>query len=300
VVEEWVLALAASPLVYLVLFLLATVDGFFPPIPSESAVIALAAMAVSTGTPNLWLVGVTAAAGAFTGDQIAYAIGRRVPVRRSRLLGRPRAQRTLDWAEESLATRGASFIIGARYIPVGRVAVNMTAGAVRFSRRRFVPLTALAAASWAVYSAVIGVGAGAWLHDRPLIAVGVGVVLGTLIGFGVDAVLSRVQGRPRARHLGADPAPEPDAEPEPDPVAPVPHVGLLHDDVRHDGVLYEDVVHEDVLHEDVLRRDVLPDDVLHEGVGPDGDLPEDLHEEDRPVQPRREPAPAVLLPGEPA
>ncbi|WP_246130958.1 DedA family protein, partial [Cellulomonas aerilata] len=215
--EDWVLALAASPLVYAALYLFATIDGFFPPIPSESVVIALAAVAMSTGAPDLWLLLAVAAAGAFTGDQIAYAIGRRVPVRRTRLLRRPRAQRTLDWAERALANRGASFIIGARYIPVGRVAVNMTAGAVGFSRRRFVGLTALAAASWAVYSVVIGVGAGFWLHDRPLVAVAVGVVAGTLIGFGVDAVLSRVQGRPRARDLGAAPAPAPEREPEPDP-----------------------------------------------------------------------------------
>jgi membrane-associated protein len=308
VLEDWVLALAASPLVYLVLYLFATIDGFFPPIPSESVVIALAAVAVSTGTPNLWLVVLVAAAGAFTGDQIAYAIGRRVPVRRSRLLARPRAQRTLDWAEQSLATRGASFIIGARYIPVGRVAVNMTAGAVRFSRPRFVGLTALAAASWAVYSAVIGIGAGAWLHDRPLVAVGVGVVLGAVIGFGVDAVLSRVQGRPRVRHLGAHPTASPtqtatpEPEPEPDPVASVPPTAPVPPpvlDVVH-GAPGHDVRGAEVLAEiDVLREDVLPDDVLREGVGPDGDLPDDLREDDLPREGRREPAPAVLLPGEP-
>ncbi|WP_448631715.1 DedA family protein [Cellulomonas soli] len=101
-----------------------------------------------------------AAAGAFTGDQIAYQIGTKVDVRRIRLLRRPAAQRTVDWAERALARRGASFIIAARYIPVGRVAVNMTAGALGFRRRRFVFLTALAAVTWAGYSTAIGVGAG--------------------------------------------------------------------------------------------------------------------------------------------
>jgi membrane-associated protein len=205
VLDDWVVALTASPLIYLALYLFATIDGFFPPIPSESVVIGLAAMAVATGAPNIWIVLAVAAVGAFTGDQIAYAIGRRVHVRRSRLFRRPRAQRTLDWAEHALATRGAAFIVGARYIPVGRVAVNMTAGAVGFGRARFVGLTALAAVSWAVYSTLIGIGAGAWLHDRPLVAVGVGVVGGAFIGLAVDAVLSRVQRRPRARRLGVDP-----------------------------------------------------------------------------------------------
>lgn len=227
-VEETVLAFAASPLVYLALYLLTTIDGFLPPVPSESVVIALAALAVASGVPDLWLVVAVAAAGAFTGDQIAYAIGRRVPVRRLRPLRGRRAQRTLDWAEHALAHRGAAFILGARYIPIGRVAVSMTAGAVGFPRRRFVGLTALGAVSWAIYSTAIGIGAGAFLSGRPLVAVGVGVVAGTLIGLGVDAVLSRVQGRPRMPRMGLDPAPgvapEPATPAGPDP-APRSRVG---------------------------------------------------------------------------
>jgi membrane-associated protein len=201
VLEEWILALAASPFVYLALYLFATIDGFFPPMPSESAVIALAAVAMSTGAPNLWVVAGVAALGAFTGDQIAYAIGRRVQVRRTRLLRGRRAQRAVDWAEYALANRGASFIIGARYIPIGRVAVNMTAGALGFPRARFVGLTAIAAVSWAIYSTAIGIGAGAWLQGRPVVAVLVGVVAGTVIGLGVDWVLGQVQRRPHLRRL---------------------------------------------------------------------------------------------------
>lgn len=214
--EEWILALAASPLVYLAMYLSATIDGFFPPIPSESVLIALAAVAMSAGAPNLWLILVVAAAGAWTGDQLAYSIGRRVDVRSSWLMRGTRAQRTLDWAEHTLAHRGASFIIGARYIPIGRVAVNMTAGAVGFPRARFAGLTAIAAVSWSVYSTAIGIGAGAWLHERPVVAVAVGVVGGAVIGLGVDAVLSRVQGRPRIRRLGAEGVP---GEGEPGPPA---------------------------------------------------------------------------------
>jgi membrane protein DedA with SNARE-associated domain len=40
-VENWILVLAASPFVYLGMYLFATIDGFFPPIPSESLAIAL-------------------------------------------------------------------------------------------------------------------------------------------------------------------------------------------------------------------------------------------------------------------
>ena len=43
--ESWILALSASTWVYPALTGFAIIDGFFPPIPSESALIALAAQA---------------------------------------------------------------------------------------------------------------------------------------------------------------------------------------------------------------------------------------------------------------
>ncbi|MDM7832124.1 DedA family protein [Cellulomonas edaphi] len=188
-VEHWAVALAGSPWVFVAMYAFATIDGFFPPVPSESLVIALAALAGSSGDPNIVLLVLVAAAGAFTGDQLAYLIGTRVHVRSLRVMRSRRAQASLDWAEGALERRGASFIIAARYIPVGRVAVNMTAGALGFRRRRFVALTAIAAVLWAVYSALIGLSAGALLKDNPAIAVAVGVVGGILLGLLVDRVL---------------------------------------------------------------------------------------------------------------
>src|SRR5664280_2560687 len=109
--ENWILALAASPVVYLGMYLFATIDGFFPPIPSESLAIALAALSVSSGQPNLALIILVAAAGAFTGDQIAYTIGKRLNTRRIPFRAGPRTQKTLDWAKLTLARRGASVIL---------------------------------------------------------------------------------------------------------------------------------------------------------------------------------------------
>jgi membrane-associated protein len=189
--EGWALELAGSAWIYPAMFLFAMIDGFFPPIPSESVVIALATLAVSVGVPNLWILVPVAALGAFAGDQIAYTIGTRVKVRELKLFRPRKAQAALDWAEQALERRGAAFIIAARYIPVGRVAVNMTAGAVGFPRGRFMILDAIAAITWAIYSAAIGVSAGAWLGHHPALAVVVGVVGGVVIGFGVDWFLRR-------------------------------------------------------------------------------------------------------------
>lgn len=227
VLQDWVLALAGSPWVFLALYAVVTLDGFFPPVPSESVVIALAALSVHTGEPNFWVLGAVAAAGAFTGDQIAYSIGSRIPVRRMRMMRGDRAQRAIGWAERALADRGAAFIIGARYIPVGRVAVNMTAGSVGFNRTRFSLLAAIAAITWSIYSVALGVGAGVWLeHQPPWVAVVVGVAGGLLIGVVVDAVLKRVLWSRRGRRAAAVPGVDPvgtggelTAPPAPEPAA---------------------------------------------------------------------------------
>lgn len=160
----------------------ATIDGFFPPLPSESVVIALAALSAAGGEPDVRLLGAVAAAGAFTGDQVAYAIGRHVPVHRVPVVRTERGRRAVAWAGNALASRGAAFIIGARFVPVGRVAVTMTAGSVGFSRRRFGLFVGLAALAWSAWSIVLGVGAGHLLA---------GVVVDRVVRRLVDARESR-------------------------------------------------------------------------------------------------------------
>ena len=201
--ENWILALVASPLVYLGMYLFATIDGFLPPIPSESLAIALVALSVSSDQPNLALIILVAAMGAFTGDQIAYTIGKWLDIRQIPFMGGPRWQKTLSWARRSLARRGASVILAGRFIPVGRVAVNVTAGAVGYPRRRFVGFDAIASLTWALYCAVIGIGAGAWFKGHPLRAVVVGLVGGLLIGLVLDCALRRLE---YFRNPAADPA----------------------------------------------------------------------------------------------
>ncbi len=192
--QDWLLALAGTPWVYVVLFAFVMIDGFFPPVPSESAVIALATLSVAGGSSQLVYIALAAAFGAFAGDQIAYTIGSRVDVRRLRLFRSGRGKATLDWAEHALMHRGSSFILAARYIPVGRVAVNLTAGTLGYPRRRFVGLTGLAAVTWSAYSVGIGVGAGAWLEDHPIVAVVAGVAFGTVVGLVIDWALRRWTG----------------------------------------------------------------------------------------------------------
>ena len=185
------LSLATSPWALVVLFLCCYVDSIFPPVPSEAFVITMGALGVAGHGPSPVVVVLVAALGAFLGDRTAYAIGRRMPDRGPPFIGANRAARLQAWARRMLDERGATFILSARYIPVGRVAVNVTAGMVGYPARRFTAFAALASLLWAIYSTVIGASVGAALRDQPLVAVLVGVVGGLVIGMGVEAVLRR-------------------------------------------------------------------------------------------------------------
>ena len=99
---------------------------------------------------------------------------------------RPRGAKAFAWAGKELEKRGAILIFTARYIPVGRIAVNFTAGATWFPWRRFVLLDGIAVVTWAGYSVAVGTFAGRWVHDNPLLGVGIAITFAVVIGFVVD------------------------------------------------------------------------------------------------------------------
>jgi len=199
---------AGSPLILGAVFLAVVIDGFFPPVPSETVVVALASIGIATGAPDPWLVLLAAAAGSFVGDNISFTIGRRFGVDRFRFTRGPRTARMLGRVRRTLETRSASTVLTARFIPVGRVAVNVLAGSSEFPRRRFVALSAVSGVIWASYSILIGVLAGAWLHDQPLLGAGVAAVAALGIGMLVDLVVRRRQPAPTPVRL-ASAAPDP-------------------------------------------------------------------------------------------
>ena len=162
------------------------IDGFFLFLPSETAIVALASISARTGSPNIWLLILGASIGAMIGDNIAYVMGRKLGTTRFHWMRRPRGAKAFAWASRELEKRGAMLIFTARYIPVGRIAVNFTAGATHFPWRRFVVLDGIAVVTWAGYSVAVGTFAGRWVHDNPLLGVGIAIAFAIVIGFLVD------------------------------------------------------------------------------------------------------------------
>jgi membrane protein DedA with SNARE-associated domain len=104
-------------------------------------------------------------------------------------------QTAFQWAGRELRKRPASLVLVARFVPIGRVAVNLTAGATHFPHLRFVGLTVLSAALWSSYSVAIGLFFGQWFEDNHLLGAAIAIACAILLGILVDILISRLRGR---------------------------------------------------------------------------------------------------------
>jgi membrane protein DedA with SNARE-associated domain len=185
--------LTGSLWTYPLLFGICAGDALFPAFPSETAVIVCGIQAARGQLSLEWVI-VWAAAGAFTGDNASYVVGR--------WLGRPTvkrffsgevAQSRLDWARNFLKERGSYVLIVARFIPGGRTAATFTSGLVHLRwSTRFAPYILAAAVLWSVYAALLGYLGGRLFEDQPIYAL--------LLAFGIAAVITvGVEGWRRVR-----------------------------------------------------------------------------------------------------
>ena len=198
--EPWMLA---------ALFALTVADALLPILPSETAVVALGALIAAGGAANLFLVVPVAALGAMSGDVLLFWIGRVIGTDRWSWMRRPRVASAFAWARHGLERRAATLIMTARYVPLGRIAVSLTAGASGFGFRRYAPISAVACISWAVYNLAVGAFFGTWFRENPLVAVVVSVAVAVTLGILIDVWSNRAAGRRATRTSERD---EPDEE----------------------------------------------------------------------------------------
>lgn len=190
--EGWALSAADAWWVHLVVYVFAALDGFFPSVPSESTIVTLSSLWSTSGSPSIILLGLAAWIGAWTGDNLGYWIGRKVGWQRFKFLREGKGRRAVDAADRGLQRRALLFLMTARYVPFGRTAVNLVAGAVRYPHQQFWPRSLLATFVWAVYSCAIGAVAGAWLADYHLVAIAVALVAALVLALVVERVISAV------------------------------------------------------------------------------------------------------------
>lgn len=186
-IQDAIVSHAGEWWTYLVTALLCWLDGFFPPLPSESIVIAMASLSSTHGGPvQLWLLIIMAMAGAWAGDNTAYWIGRKIPL--EKIFRGERGGKMLAKAHHLIHHKGPEVLLSGRFIPGYRIAINMVAGYVRLPYRRFMVIDFFATCLWAAFSVGIGLVAGSLFHDRPLLGIIVGVTLGLLVGWLIERI----------------------------------------------------------------------------------------------------------------
>jgi membrane protein DedA with SNARE-associated domain len=191
-----------------VLVVLIAVDAPFPVLPSETLLMSAAAAAFGVADGRgVVLLFLAALLGSVLGDVVAFGLGRTS----NRVLRRAETACALShWVRANLFRRPAVALVGARFVPGGRLVSTAAAGRVGLPLRRFLPGSLASSAAWSVYMLAIGMLLGPIVGGNPLLSLAAGVVMAVLTA-GAFALVQRLR---RARRA---PAPQPVAVAAPEP-----------------------------------------------------------------------------------
>jgi membrane-associated protein len=196
-IENLILAVGHTPWAFLVMAGILVIDGFFPFVPGETAVVTLSTLVAAGGGQLLWLVLAVAVAATMVGDAISFFIGRRLGLDRWGWMRGPRMSAVFARASVGLNRRPGLYLIGAKFLPFVRVAVTMTAGASGLTVRRYLPRSFVASTIYTLYHVAVGAAAGFWFAVNPLVAALIAIAVVFALGFCLDGI-SRLRRRTRA------------------------------------------------------------------------------------------------------
>jgi membrane protein DedA with SNARE-associated domain len=174
------------------LFGVVALDALVPVLPSGTSVM-LAGVLSASGRVDVVAVLSVAALGAYCGDNLVYALGRRWGRLVSPDRGGARRRRTYAWISRGLRTRPASVIIPGRFVPGVRFAVMLCAGAVGCPPRLFRRLSTSAALVWAMTMTLSGYAGGAAFGRQPLLALLLALTVGSAVMVVVEVAGKRLR-----------------------------------------------------------------------------------------------------------
>jgi membrane protein DedA with SNARE-associated domain len=237
-------AMATPAWAYLAIFGFLTLDAMVPVVPIQAIMITSGALTVY-GNLDLPLVIAVGALGMFTGDSIAFVLGRtaghaggnwlsgRLAALRHRFApknedgeehGPSKTKRAAERFTRGLRRPGPLVLLLCRFVPGGRMAAGYHAGRTDYPIRLFVIYDGGAALAWASYAALVGHVGGTAVTQSAwrlfAVAATAAVIFGTagwilaLFG-GRDAVVAEISAEIEADVDGAPDAEEPKT-PEPD------------------------------------------------------------------------------------
>jgi membrane protein DedA with SNARE-associated domain len=186
-----------------VLALLVTVDGPFPVVPSEPLL--MTAAAVSIGSNDVMMTaGLVLAAflGSTAGDHMMFALGRT-----SQRFKKPGDGGVARWVRHNVVDRPVLTILGARFLPGGRLLSTTAAGRYGLELRRFTPCSLASSALWTGYMIGTGLLVGPITKGDPIRGLLVGCAMAAITA-GMYALASRVYRLVQRRRASAEELPE--------------------------------------------------------------------------------------------
>lgn len=178
-----------------VLVVMIAVDAPFPVLPSETLL--MTAAAVAFADDDLAVVAalfVAAVVGSVAGDLVTFGMGRSS----HRIVAVHEDGGSARWVRRHLLRRPGLTLVGARFVPGGRLVSTAAAGRFGLSLRRFVAWSVVSSAAWGVYMLGVGRVLEPVTGGNPLLCVVGGTVLAVLTG-GLFALAEAVRRRHTVR-----------------------------------------------------------------------------------------------------
>lgn len=185
-------ALLRSSWLLPLLVVMIAVDAPFPVLPSETILMSAATTAIGGGDVGMVFgLFLAALAGSVLGDAVVFWLGR---------CSHKLVSRTVDtehevssWVRKHMLRRPGVALVGARFIPGGRLVSTAAAGRFGLPVRRFLPWTIVSSAAWSAYMLLIGLALGPVTGGDPLLSLfaGVAMALVTAAGFALVAKVRR-------------------------------------------------------------------------------------------------------------
>jgi membrane-associated protein len=184
-------AVLFSPWLLPVLGVLIALDGPFPVLPSETLLMTAATVAFGshdvTGVVGLFIAAVV---GSAAGDLLVFGLGRSS----HRVLAK-----TIDvesglssWVRRHLLLRPGIALVGARFVPGGRLVSTAAAGCYGLGLHRFVFWSLASSGAWSLYMLLVGLLLGPITGGSPVLSLLAGLVMAVLTGLAF-AIARRVQ-----------------------------------------------------------------------------------------------------------
>lgn len=173
------------------LAVLIAVDGPLPVLPSETLLMSATAVAAAAhDVPILVGLFLVALVGSVVGDLLVFGLGRGS----SRLLRRAGHECAVSrWVRRHLLLRPGVALMGARFVPGGRLVSTAAAGRCGLALPRFLRCSLASSTAWAIYMLSLGLLLGPLTGGEPVLTLLAGGLLAVLTA-GTFALVSRVRG----------------------------------------------------------------------------------------------------------